>query len=93
MSLDLVYTAVVVEGGQNPRVDTFEIPFKVGKDLEAYLADYLEENCPGVTLLKVVSVRVEYSCAGCRHEEPGQLAHMYEGGCLYQKRARGSDSQ
>lgn len=92
MALKLVYTAAVMECGE-PRVDTFEIPITIGKDLDAHLADHIGENCPGVTLLKVVSVRIEHTCVGCQYDEPGQLAHMEEGGCLHQKRARGSDSQ
>ena len=39
-----------------------------------------------ITSIKIIPKRI--SCPGCQTDQPGQLAHMDPGGCLYDASAR-----
>jgi hypothetical protein len=84
----ILYEAVVITGGQKT-IEHFDLNVEIGKDLEKHLVDYLAENQPAVTLVKMLSVMLDHKCVACRFDEPGQSPHMEAGGCLeYVKIAR-----
>lgn len=69
-------------------VHTFNL--RPGESAEDGLERFMRETFPNVRPV-VTSVYThvnippmqEQTCDGCIHDEPGQLAHMQPGGCLY----------
>lgn len=72
--------------GPNPDDNTVEyvdivLDIELGKDINAMIADRIRPD----RLIAINSVKIDKKCRACREEQPGQLAHMEPGGCLYTK--------
>lgn len=84
----VVYEVATRRGNSDPVIWSVEMDLHltgsdncIGKDLQEILNKYLAaENWQ---LIKLLSIKIEKKCWGCRNDRPGQSDHMEVGGCLY----------
>lgn len=61
----------------------------IGKDINTIVEELIrDDKCQ---LVKILSMKIEKKCWGCRNDAPGQIDHMDEGGCLYQSLQRSEE--
>jgi hypothetical protein len=83
MSGFMVACVVAKRRGHETTVDIMEFDLEFGKDLnQAIKAQF---NGSDWKVIKIISIKIEKKCLGCRYDRPGQRDHMEVGGCLYQE--------
>ncbi len=57
---------------------------KRNQDIFNKLEECIKESNPEESInIRIIKIKAVSSCQGCREDQPNQLAHMDEGGCLY----------
>ena len=77
----MVEESDIFTGESVVNMETINLPMIENKDLYRVIVEYCTQN--GINLISVDSVTIIPKCIGCQGDQPGQLAHMEPGGCLY----------